>query len=91
VDHRSPTGAYKANAEVAAGLPRQSERPIVPLAGGGQHNLRRGKGPYFHRAADGARRRGIAVRLGPPDHALAWTCGGYTVGPSRVLTAHARG
>ena len=53
VDDRSPTAAYKAIAEVAVGLARQSERPIVPSPGGGQQNRRRGKGPYSHHASDG--------------------------------------
>jgi len=87
---RSPTGAYKANAEVAAGLPRQSERPTVPLAGGGQQNLHRGKGPYFHRAADGARPGGLP-RGWDPRRGRARTRGGYTAVPSRVSSAHAGG
>ena len=65
VARRGPTGAYKANAEVAARRVRQSERLILPLADGGQQNLRRGKGPHFHPAADGGPGEGIAVRLEP--------------------------
>ncbi len=63
MDRRSPTAAYKATGEVAAGLPRQSERPTVPLAEGGQHNLRRGKGQHFHPVADGGTHEGIAAGL----------------------------
>jgi len=77
VDHRSPTAAYKANAEVAAGLPRQSERPIVPLAGSGQHNPTRGKGLHFHRAADGAPERGLPRGWNPslPGWCPRWRLG----------------
>ena len=59
MDHRSPTDGYKANAEVAAGLPRQSERPIVPLGGSGQQNPIRGKGPSSHHASNGGTRGGL--------------------------------
>jgi hypothetical protein len=42
-----------------AGPCRESERPIVPLAGSGQHNPTRGKGPHFHFAPDGMPLRGL--------------------------------
>jgi hypothetical protein len=42
-----------------AGPCRESERLIVPLAGSGQHNPTRGKGPHFHFAPDGTPLRGL--------------------------------
>ena len=48
-----------AAAEVAVGLARQSERPIVPSAGRGQQNLGRGKGPYSHHASHRASPGGL--------------------------------
>jgi len=57
---------------------RESEWPIVPSAGGGQHNLRRGKGLHFHPAADGEASEGIAARLEPLSCApgfLLWRLG----------------
>jgi hypothetical protein len=54
VGDRGPTAAYKARAEIARGPDRKSERPMVPLGSAGQHNPRRGTGPYFHHASYGA-------------------------------------
>ena len=65
VDPRSPTAAYKGRPRSRRGLGRQSERPVVPRPGQGQHNLARGKGPHLHPAADGGGREGIAARLVP--------------------------
>jgi hypothetical protein len=51
VDPRSPTVAYKGSPRSRPGLVRQSERPILPLAGRGQQNFARGKGPHLHHAS----------------------------------------
>ncbi len=48
-----------------AGPCRESERRVVPLVGGGQHNLRRGKGPHFHLAPDGTPWRGLPAGCHP--------------------------
>ena len=45
---------------------RESERRVVPLGDGGQQNLRRGKGPHFHPAADGETLRGDCREAGTP-------------------------
>jgi hypothetical protein len=60
------TGPYKAAGRKRARPRRESERLILPLASPGQQNPGRGKGPHFHRAADGAPGEGIAVRLVTP-------------------------
>ncbi len=48
-----------------AGPCREPERRVVPLAAGGPHTLRRGKGPHFHRAPDGTPFRGLPAGCQP--------------------------
>ena len=43
---------YKGSPRSRRGLARQSERLTVPLAGVGQHNPPRGKGPHLHHASN---------------------------------------
>ena len=48
------------------GLYRESEGFIVPIEGEGQHNLARGKEPYFVRATEEWKAMEIAERLSTP-------------------------
>jgi hypothetical protein len=56
---RTSAAAYKGRPRRHRGLARQSERPIVPPAGAGQQNRRRGKGPYSHHASNGTSPGGL--------------------------------
>jgi hypothetical protein len=48
-----------------SGCRRESEGSIVPIEIAGQHNPGRGKGPYFVRATEERRKRGLPCRQSP--------------------------
>jgi len=59
------TEAYKGDRN-RRGLSWESEGCIVPLEGRGQHNLARGKGPYFVHVIRRVEDQGIALGLLTP-------------------------
>ena len=59
------TEAYKGNRN-RRGPSWESEGCIVPLEGRGQHNLARGKGPYFVHVIRRVEDQGIALGLSTP-------------------------